>query len=115
MSPPGRSEQAGRVWGVVRWVITSIIFLILIAASLFLSAGTQYWRIAWVYLGLAAVIQLLDALVLIPLSPDLLGERSRYQRGVKKMGSIPIKDYGYHRSDYDLDRFRIGLPLLHVS
>ncbi len=83
-----RSEQAGRVRGVVRWVITSIIFLILIAASLFLSAGTQDWRMAWGYLGLAAVIQLLDALVLIPLNPDLLVERSRYQKGAKKWDQV---------------------------
>ncbi len=88
MSHQDRSEQAGRVRGVVRWVITSIIFLILIAASLFLSAGTQDWRMAWVYLGLAAVIQLLDALVLIPLSPDLLAERSRYQNGAKKWDQV---------------------------
>lgn len=69
---------------VIRWVITSIIFLILIAASLFLSAGTLDWQMAWVYVAMAAVIQLLDAIVLIPISPELLGERSRYQRGVKK-------------------------------
>jgi protein-S-isoprenylcysteine O-methyltransferase Ste14 len=69
-------------------VIISIIFLILIAASLFLSAGTQDWRMAWGYLGLAAVIQLLDALVLIPLSPDLLVERSRYQKGAKKWDQV---------------------------
>jgi protein-S-isoprenylcysteine O-methyltransferase Ste14 len=43
---------------------------------------------AWGYLGLAAVIQLLDALVLIPLSPDLLVERSRYQKGAKKWDQV---------------------------
>lgn len=78
------SEQIDLKPGVIRWVITSIIFLILIAASLFLSAGTLDWQMAWVYVAMAAVIQLLDAIVLIPISPELLGERSRYQRGVKK-------------------------------
>ena len=78
------SEKKDHKPGVTRWVIISIIFLILIAASLFLSAGTLDWQMAWVYVALAAVIQLLDAIVLIPISPDLLGERSRYQRGVKK-------------------------------
>ena len=77
-------EQVDHKPGVIRWAITSIIFLILIAASLFLSAGTLDWQMAWVYVALAAVIQLLDAIVLIPISPELLGERSRYQRGVKK-------------------------------
>jgi cytochrome c oxidase subunit IV len=81
-------EQGDPVRGVVRWVITSIIFLILIAASLFVSAGTLDWRMAWVYLALVAVIQVLDALVLIPISPDLLGERSRYQKGAKKWDQV---------------------------
>jgi len=74
--------------GIIRWVIISIIFLILMALSLFLSAGTISWPAAWVYLILTAVIQLLDALVLIPISPDLLGERSRHQSGSKKWDQL---------------------------
>lgn len=109
------SEQVNYKPGIIRWVIISIIFLILITVSLFLSAGTLNWQMAWVYVAIAAIIQMLDAIVLIPISPELLGERSRYQKGAKKMGSIPIKNYGYHRSNNDLDRFWIGLPLLMVS
>jgi hypothetical protein len=37
-----------------------------------------------VYVAIFAVIQILDAIVLIPINPELLGERSRNQRGVKK-------------------------------
>ena len=74
--------------GVIRWVITSIIFLALIAASLFLSAGTLNWWEAWVYIFTAAVIQSLDALILVPISPDLLGERARYQKGAKSWDQI---------------------------
>jgi protein-S-isoprenylcysteine O-methyltransferase Ste14 len=83
-SPERQSEQIDSKPGVIRWVITSIIFLILIAASLFLSAGTLDWQMAWIYIAMAAVIQTLDAIVLIPISPELLGERSRYQKGAKK-------------------------------
>jgi protein-S-isoprenylcysteine O-methyltransferase Ste14 len=78
------SEQVNYKPGIIRWVIISIIFLILIAASLFLSAGTLNWQMAWVYVAIAAIIQMLDAIVLIPISPELLGERSRYQKGAKK-------------------------------
>jgi protein-S-isoprenylcysteine O-methyltransferase Ste14 len=74
--------------GIIRWIIVSIVFLILIALSLFLSAGIIYWPAGWAYLVLAAVIQLLDAIVLIPISPDLLGERSRPQAGVKKWDQL---------------------------
>jgi protein-S-isoprenylcysteine O-methyltransferase Ste14 len=69
--------------GVNRWVLTSFIFLVLLAASLFLCAGTLLWWQAWVYIFTAATILVLDYVVLVPISPDLLGERSRYQKGAK--------------------------------
>ncbi|MFC1922800.1 methyltransferase family protein [Chloroflexota bacterium] len=69
--------------GVKRWVFTSSIAIVLLAASLFISAGTLLWWQAWVYLFTAAGILVLDYVVLVPISPDLLGERSRYQKGAK--------------------------------
>lgn len=66
----------------------SIVFLLLIGLSLFLSAGTVSWPAAWAYLLLAVLIQLLDAIVLIPISPELLGERSRPQAGAKKWDQL---------------------------
>lgn len=78
-----QSNQISHKSGIVRWSITSSIYLILMAASLFLSAGTLNWLPAWIYIATAAFIVILDALVLIPTSPDLLAERSRYQRGAK--------------------------------
>lgn len=74
--------------GVIRWIIVSIVFLLLIGLSLFLSAGTVSWPAAWAYLLLAVLIQLLDAIVLIPISPELLGERSRPQAGAKKWDQL---------------------------
>jgi protein-S-isoprenylcysteine O-methyltransferase Ste14 len=80
--PP--SDRINHKQGVIRWIVTSIIFLLLVAASLFISAGTIDWQMAWIYLAIAVVIQILDAIILIPTNPELLGERSKYQRGVKK-------------------------------
>lgn len=87
-SPGNTGPAADHKPGIIRWIIVSIIFLILIAASLFLSAGTLEWPAAWMYIILAGSIQLLDALVLIPISPELLGERSRPQSGAKKWDQI---------------------------
>ena len=56
--------------------------------SLFLSAGTIAWPAAWGYIILAVVIQLLDAVILIPISPDLLAERSRPQAGAKNWDQL---------------------------
>lgn len=87
-SPDKTNPHPDHKPGIIRWIIVSIIFLILIACSLFLSAGTTSWPAAWAYLILAAGIQLLDAVVLIPISPDLLGERSRHQSGAKKWDQL---------------------------
>jgi protein-S-isoprenylcysteine O-methyltransferase Ste14 len=74
--------------GIIRWIIVSIVFLVLIGLSLFLSAGTIQWPAGWGYILIAAGIQLLDAIVLIPISPDLLAERSRPQAGAKKWDQL---------------------------
>jgi protein-S-isoprenylcysteine O-methyltransferase Ste14 len=76
-------NEINLIRGVKRWVLTSLIAIILLAASLFLSAGTLFWWQAWIYLFTAAAILALDYIVLVPISPDLLGERSRYQKGAK--------------------------------
>lgn len=74
--------------GIIRWIVTSFVFLILVGLSLFISAGTISWPAAWAYLVMVAVIFVLDAIVLIPISPDLLGERSRHQAGAKKWDQL---------------------------
>ena len=74
--------------GIIRWIIVSIVFLVLIGLTLFLSAGTIQWPAGWSYILMAAVIQILDAIVLIPISPDLLAERSRPQAGAKKWDQL---------------------------
>lgn len=69
--------------GIARWVIKQTVFLLIIAAALFLSAGRCDWANGWVYLGLVAFIQVLTAILLIPRSPDLLVERSQLKEGLK--------------------------------
>ena len=78
-----QTNQDDHTKGIIRWVFTAVIYLIIMSASLFLSAGTLDWSLAWIFIGVATAIVVLDALVLIPISPDLLGERSRYQEGAK--------------------------------
>ena len=87
-SPVNPSSKSNPKRGIYRWIIVSIVFLVLMALSLFISAGTISWSAAWIYLVLAAIIQVLDAVVLIPTSPELLGERSRPQAGAKNWDQV---------------------------
>jgi 2',3'-cyclic-nucleotide 2'-phosphodiesterase (5'-nucleotidase family)/protein-S-isoprenylcysteine O-methyltransferase Ste14 len=69
--------------GIRRWAIKQTVFVLILAAVLFTSAGRFTGVRAWLYLSLVALIQGLTALVLIPRSPDLLIERSQLREGVK--------------------------------
>ena len=68
---------------ILRWMRKSLGFLVITGASLFIAAGSLDWRQAWVYLGLMAFVQILNALVLIPTNPELVAERSQIQEGTK--------------------------------
>ena len=63
--------------GILRWLLRVGLFVAILAASLFLSAGQLDWSMGWVYVGLLVANQILTALILIPSSPELLVERGR--------------------------------------
>ncbi|MBN2549016.1 MAG: isoprenylcysteine carboxylmethyltransferase family protein [Anaerolineales bacterium] len=69
--------------GIVRWAIKQTVFLLIIAAALFFSAGSCDWTSGWLYWGFIAFVQVITALLLIPRSPGLLVERSQLKEGLK--------------------------------
>jgi protein-S-isoprenylcysteine O-methyltransferase Ste14 len=81
--------------GLVRWTIKQTVFVLILAAALFLSAGR--WDIPrhWIYLGLVATIQIITAIILIPRSPELLVERAQLKKGTKKWDILPAVLMGY--------------------
>jgi protein-S-isoprenylcysteine O-methyltransferase Ste14 len=88
-------EQAKISRGVVRWLLRIAIFVLIFAASLFLSAGSLAWPVAWAYVGLLVADKVVAALVLIPRHPELLADRARSQ------------------GPRDLDRFLAGIMALY--
>jgi len=82
--------------GLLRWGIKQIVFVLILVAALFLSAGQFAWQKAWIYLGLVVLTQLLTASLLIPRNPELLVERSQLQEGVKgwDIGLAILMAYG---------------------
>jgi protein-S-isoprenylcysteine O-methyltransferase Ste14 len=63
--------------GILRWVLRVGLFVAILAASLFLSAGQLDWGMGWVYVGVLLANQVLTGLLLIPSSPELLVARGR--------------------------------------
>jgi protein-S-isoprenylcysteine O-methyltransferase Ste14 len=69
--------------GIVRWAGQMIAALVLFGALLFIAAGKLNWTEGWVYLGINAITQILSAIILIPIRPDMLAERSKVREGTK--------------------------------
>ena len=74
-----RSDSEGSLRrGIIRWLLQVPVWCLIFAASLFLAAGRLDWPMAWVYVGLIMVGKIVAALVLVPNSPELLADRSRF-------------------------------------
>ena len=76
---------------ILIWIRKTLGFLIITCAILFLAAGSLDWWQAWVYLGLMASVQILNAQVLISTNPELVAERSQIQEGTKSWDRLLVR------------------------
>ncbi|MBE9470970.1 MAG: hypothetical protein IMY75_02505, partial [Chloroflexi bacterium] len=70
------NDKSDTTSGVVRWLLQTGVFTLILAASLFISSGRLDWVMAWVYVGVFVTSQGLTALILISSNPELLAERA---------------------------------------
>jgi len=69
---------------IVSWIVQAALGLVGYSATLFLSAGRLDWVWGWVFLGLLAAVLISHVLILVPINPELLAERSR---GIRQEGA----------------------------
>ena len=69
---------------IVSWIVQAAFGLVGYGAILFLSAGRLDWVWGWVFLGLLAAVLISHVLILVPMNPELLAERSR---GIRQEGA----------------------------
>ena len=69
---------------IVSWIVQAALGLVGYGAILFLSAGRLDWVWGWVLLGLLAAVLISHVLILVPINPELLAERSR---GIRQEGA----------------------------
>lgn len=69
--------------GVVRFAVKQVIFTLILAAGLFLSAGRWDWPAGWFYLGLIFILQVFTVASLVVFNPELAAERSGLKPGSK--------------------------------
>ena len=68
---------------IARWLAKDIIGILILLSVLVLVSGRLEWTRAWAFAGMVLAFQVVTVLWLMRLSPDLLVERSRLQKGTK--------------------------------
>ena len=74
--------------GIVRYAVKMILFQAVFGLILFLAAGRLDWKEGWAYMGLNLLTQLLSGLILIPIRPEMIAERSKMREGTKNWDRI---------------------------
>jgi len=80
-TPPGATSAAQPDGGyaTLRWLLSVTLIGTILAAGLFLAAGTPHWPIGWAYVLIFAATQLLVAVLVIRSNPHLAAERAQTQ------------------------------------
>jgi len=73
---PNQSQV--NLWGgILKRAGTVAVFILIIAAILFLSAGRLDWIWAWVYLGISLVSVIINGVIMLRTSPETIAERGQ--------------------------------------
>lgn len=94
----GKNQDTATWRGILRWAIKQTVYILLLAAALFLSVGGADWWQAWAVIALAIATQALTAALISPTNPELLVERSQMREGFKRwdIGLAVLVAYSPH-------------------
>jgi protein-S-isoprenylcysteine O-methyltransferase Ste14 len=79
---PDGSDRA-RESSLPRILLRLMAFVLVLAAILFIAAGRWSWVMGWIYMAVYACVTVIAVLV-VPLDPDLIAERTQIKEGVKE-------------------------------
>ena len=82
--------SAGLKNTAVRWLLQTLIFIVIFGSSLFLSSGQWGWMMAWAYLGLLILSQLIVGIFLVPNNPELVAERTQVKASPEAQWDRPL-------------------------
>ncbi len=92
LRPQGDASRVNRT--VVRWLIRETMGVVILAALLFLSAGTLAWLMGWALVILTLLWVAGTGLVVIPRNPELLAERLGPRQGAKRWDIVIMSIVG---------------------
>lgn len=74
----------------IRWLLQTLVFILLFGSSLFISSGQWGWRMAWAYLGLFILSQIILGIFLVPNNPELITERTQVKASPEAQWDRPL-------------------------
>jgi len=74
----------------LRWIVQTLVFVILFGSSLFITSGKWNWIMAWAYLGIFLLSQIIVGFFLVPLNPELVAERTQLKASPKAQWDRPL-------------------------
>ncbi len=83
MSNSTQGSDKGRETSLPRILLRLMAFVLILTAILFLAAGRWDWAMGWIYMAMYACVTVIAVLV-VPLDPELIAERTRIKEGVKE-------------------------------
>jgi protein-S-isoprenylcysteine O-methyltransferase Ste14 len=74
---PSAANRSKLAAGILKRGGTVIVFLVLIAAVLFVAAGRMDWVWAWVYIGISLACLAVNGTIMVRTNPEIAAERTR--------------------------------------
>jgi protein-S-isoprenylcysteine O-methyltransferase Ste14 len=84
------TEKPHVVTGVLKRMFQVFGNLLIVAVILFAASGHLGWVWAWVYVGVGAAILIVNALVILPTTPELAAERSRVAENTQGWDRVAV-------------------------
>jgi protein-S-isoprenylcysteine O-methyltransferase Ste14 len=84
------AERPRVITGVLKRMFQVFGNLLVVAVLLFAASGRLGWVWAWVYVGVGAAILVVNALVILPTTPELAAERSRVAENTKGWDRVAV-------------------------
>lgn len=90
LNKPGQEGEMGLRNTAIRWLLQTVIFTLIFGMSLFFSSGQWDWVMAWAYLTLFVLSQLIVGLFLVPKNPELVAERTQLKASSEAQWDRPL-------------------------
>jgi protein-S-isoprenylcysteine O-methyltransferase Ste14 len=83
MSSSAYRSGKAREASLLRVLFRLMVFVVILAAILFMAAGRLDWVMGWIYVAMYAGV-IFFAVLVVPLDPELIAERTQIKEGVKE-------------------------------